>query len=467
MIVRFRARLVGAVTGVTLVTLGGAFAIVSRVVNADQQRQLDVALIKEAHEEAAEAAHGGNGEKLMISDGPGPYGSDIGPLTKYGIIFDGNGRILSSTETFHGHVPPFSVVDHAPDECFDIWFHREHLRAVLTPVPQHSGHLLMLAAPRLDLDSDAAFLKRAMEIVFVVAVGWSMLLAIWIVRRLTRGHAAVTQVARRVADGDLTARVNVDVSEPEQAQLAEDVNQMIERLSTLLASQEQFVTHAAHELRSPMTTLYGELAHALRRSRDAAGYRLAIEGALESTQRLKALAESLLTLARISGRAEEPAELVSLDDVLARAARAVAAAAAGRDVTLDVTPAPWFVRGYAGDLERLFCNLLENAIRHSPSGSAVRVSTVADEATACVQVIDRGTGVARAERDRIFEPFYRSPTAYGTPGYGLGLAIARKIARAHHGDLTIADSISGAEFIVELPRAAAPQASVAGRLARS
>ena len=446
---RFRARLVGAVTGVTMVTLGGAFAVVSRLVNSDQQRQLDVALLKEAREEAAESARGGNGEKLLISDGPGPYGSDIGPLTKYGVIYDGAGRALSSTETFNGHVPALSVVAHPPDECFDIWFRREHLRAVLTPVPRHAGNLLMLAAPRLDLDGDAAFLRRAMEIVFAVAVGWAALVATWIVRRLTRGHAAVTRVARRVADGDLSARVVVDVGEPEQAQLAQDVNQIIERLSKLLQSQEEFVTHAAHELRSPMTTLYGELAHALRRSRDGEGYRLAIEGALESTQRLKELAESLLTMARIDGN-EEPDERVALDEVLTRAARAVQGAAAGRDITLDLAPAPLTVRGRAHDVERLFCNLLENAIRHSPAGEVVRVLAAGDGDTVRVRVIDRGGGVPAADRERIFEPFYRSPAAYGTPGHGLGLAIARKIARAHGGELVLAGGTSGAEFVVSL-----------------
>ena len=163
--VGFRPRLVGAVTGVTMITLGGAFAVVARLVNSDQQRQLDVALLHEAHEEAAEATRGGGGVKLQISDGPGPYGSDIGPLTKYGAIYGGDGRVLSSTDTFLGRVPPLTLMTHASDECFDTWFHREHLRAVLTPVPGHPGNLLLLAAPRLDLDGDAAFLHRAMELV--------------------------------------------------------------------------------------------------------------------------------------------------------------------------------------------------------------------------------------------------------------------------------------------------------------
>jgi two-component system, OmpR family, sensor kinase len=347
-------------------------------------------------------------------------------------------------------VPPLALLPaDTPDECFDLWFHREHLRAVLTPVPRHPGNFLMLAAPRLDLDSDAAFLRRAMEIVFAVAVAWAAFVATWIVRRLTRGHAAVTQVARRVADGDLTARVDDDGSDPEARQLARDVNQIIERLSALLASHEEFVTHAAHELRSPITTVYGELALALRRARDGEGYRAAITGALESTQRLRELAESLLTLAR-SGSDAEPYEPVLLSEVLERAARAVQGAADGREVRLDLDDAPAVVRGRARDLERLFCNLFENAIRHSPAGERVRVTSSQDGPRVRVRVSDRGPGVLDEDRERIFQPFFRSQSAYGTPGTGLGLAIARKVARAHGGDVALGDADEGAEFVVDL-----------------
>lgn len=449
---RFRTRLIGAVTGVTIVTLGGAFAIVSYLVNSDQQRQLDVALRKEAREEASESSRGGEGKRLLISDGPGPFANDIGPLTKYGAIFAPDGSVLSETETFHGHVPPFELLRHPAAECFDVWFHREHLRAVMMPVPGHPGNLLMLAAPRLDLDSDSAFLHRAMLLVLALAVAWAALVATWVVRRLTRGHAAITQVARQVAKGDLSARVSPDSSDPEMTQLAQDVNQMIDRLSRLLRSQEEFVTHAAHELRSPMTTLYGELAHALRRSRGESGYRQAIEEALDSTQRLKKLAESLLTMARIDGTAEEPTQPVGLADVLRRAGRALSGEAAQHEVTIDIDADQQVVRGRSQDLERLFWNLLENAIRHSPHGGTVRVEVSATDAAVLVCVSDEGPGVADEHRDRIFQPFYRSPASYGTPGYGLGLAIARKIAHAHGGEITLGHADRGAEFIVELPR---------------
>jgi two-component system heavy metal sensor histidine kinase CusS len=433
-------------------TLGGAFFVVFQLMSHEQERQLDVALGNEARQEAREASHGGDGQTLMISDGPGPYGNDIGPLTKYGAIFAPDGSVLSSTETFHGHVPDLERVRHQNDQCFDLWFHREHLRAVLTEVPRHPGNLLMLAAPRLDLDSDAAFLRRAMAIVFAVAVGWAVLVAMWIVKRLTRGHAAVAGVARRVADGDLSARVVPDVSDPEMAQLGDDVNQMIDRLSKLLQAQEEFITHAAHELRSPLTALNGELELSLRRERDAAGYRQTIEDALEAAQALKALAENLLTLARIGASAAEPCEVVWLNEVIERARQAVAGEAERRAVAIEVDDSACAVSGHVRDLERLFCNLLENAIRHAASGGRVRVELAGGEQHISIHVIDDGDGVPVAERERIFEPFYRSPRAYATPGYGLGLAIARKIARTHGGELTLGAPATGAEFIVALPR---------------
>ena len=449
----FRSRLVGAVSGVTVLTLGGAFFAVLQLMNGEQQRQLDVALRAEATQEAREAARGGGGAALMISDGPGPYGNDIGPLTKYGAIFAGDGRLLSSTDTFNGRVPRLADVRHPAGECFDLWFHREHLRAVLMDVPGHPGNLLMLAAPRLDLDSDAAFLRRAMIIVFGVAVAWAVLLAMWIVRRLTRGHAAVAGVARRVADGDLSARVPPDSNDPEMAQLARDVNQMIERLAKLLQTQEEFITHAAHELRSPLTTLNGELSHALRKARDADSYRLAIAGALESAQRLKGLAENLLSLARIDGTADEPRDPLWLNEVIEHARRAVAPEAEGSAVSIEIDDEACAVTGNARDLERLFCNLLENAIRHSPRHSRVRVEIGRARGRINIRVADDGQGIAAVERERVFEPFYRSPASYGIPGHGLGLAIARKIARAHGGEVRLGDSDKGACFVVELPAA--------------
>jgi two-component system heavy metal sensor histidine kinase CusS len=443
---RFRSRLIAAVVGVTVLTLGGAFFAVLRLMNSENQRQVDVALVAEAHEEARAAAALG-GDRLQPADESRPHDHHI-----HAVIFDAAGRALESSEAFRGRLPPPEALSHPSDECFDLWLHREHLRVVLTSIPGHPGNRLLMAAPRFDEDRDAAFLRRAMLIIFAVAVFWAALVATWVVRRLTRGHAAVTSVARQVADGNLSARVRPDLSDPEMAQLGRDVNQMIERLGSLLRAQEEFITHGAHELRSPLTTLSGELALALRRGRDIEGYKEAIESALESAQRLKGLAETLLTMARIGGAAEEPPEKVGLQGVLERAARAVAGGAALQHVGVEIHGGPVAVSGRSQDLERLFCNLLENAIRHSPTGGRVRVRVVDEGERVSVHVADEGRGVPEEDRDRIFQPFYRGRSSYGTSGYGLGLAIAAKVARAHGGRLSLAPSRVGAEFVVELHR---------------
>jgi two-component system heavy metal sensor histidine kinase CusS len=323
----------------------------------------------------------------------------------------------------------------------------------------------LLAAPRFDLDADAAFLTRAMLLVWLVAVGWAMLVTTWIVRRLTRGHESIAEVARRVAKGDLSARIPDRASGPEMAQLAHDVNRMIERLSSLLTSQKEFIAHAAHELRSPLTALYGELSHALRRLRDAESYQHSIEEALDSTRRLKLLAEELLTLARLDATVDAARETVEPSRILQGAVRSVARCAEERGVAIvvegETSARP--IRGRAQDLERLFRNLLENAIRHSPPGGSIKVLLVDEPGGPFITVSDEGSGVKDADRDLIFEPFYRGSAtrADDESGVGLGLAIARRIARAHGGDISLAapggalagsGAAPGAQFIVRLRR---------------
>lgn len=448
----FRRQLVGAATALTVVTLGVAFFAVYVVVNRSQEQQLDAALLAEAREEAQEAASLG-GDELAISDRPGPAANDVGPLTKYAAIYAESGAVLASTPTFRGEPPQLAALPAANGASFDLSFGGEHLRAVRVSVPSHRA-VLLLAAPRADLDGDATFLARAMLLVFAAAAAWTIAVAFWIVRRLTRGHAAIAAVARRVAGGDLEARVEMSSSDREVAQLARDVNEMIDRLSRLLAAQGTFIAHAAHELRAPLTTLYGELSHAVRRDRDADAYRASIEEALGSARRLVTLADDLLTLARLGAGPEGPAEHVNLAAVLDEARGMIAAEASARGVTVDATGAPASVIGRRRDLARLFRNVLENAVRHSPARGTVRAELRCENNVVLAVISDEGGGVAAEERERIFEPFYRGPRAQadGAPGAGLGLAIAREIARAHGGDVALdAASRPGGVFVVKLP----------------
>jgi two-component system heavy metal sensor histidine kinase CusS len=302
-----------------------------------------------------------------------------------------------------------------------------------------------------------------MEIVFAVAVAWTVVVATWIVRRLTRNQRRMAEVVRRVADGDLSARVGVaplarTTVRSDDEQLARDIDDMIGRLSGLLSAQRVFMAHAAHELRSPLTALYGELALALRRSRSADEYRDAIGAALDSTRQLRGLTEDLLAVARLGASPPPTTEAVDVREALEEAKHMVLTAAPESRVGIEIVGPSLNASGAVRDVVRLFRNLLENAIRHSPPTGTVRVTISEQGMNVSVTIRDEGTGIPEPDRELIFAPFYRGtnvPTASGVE-VGLGLTIARGIARAYGGDVVVdAPGETGAGFRVTL--AAVPE----------
>jgi two-component system OmpR family sensor kinase len=434
-----RGRFVAASSAIALVTLSGASTAVWLAYSGSQERQLDAALLAEATESPSE-----------------PH------VTKYRVVYDADGRATTWSRNLEIAHPRLESVRHLHGAPFDLWWNNEHLRAVLLDAPGEPGSSLLLAAARTDLDEDAAELARRMAVAVLAAVLVSALATWWIARVLTRDHERITAVARRVADGDLSARIGQLSDDPEMRRLGLDVDEMISRLAILVETEQQFIANAAHELRAPVTTLLGELSFALRRDRDAAAYREAIVEALASTRRLKRLTEDLLALAR-AGATELVREPVALADVARGAVRATLAAAEERGVVLETACNGCVVEGHAGDLERLVRNLIENAVRHSPPGGRVRIEAAQEGDHARLQVSDQGPGVPSEVRERIFEPFFRLAADRAEhAGTGLGLAIGRSIARAHGGDLWLDDSRlrRGARFVARLPLASAIITSV-------
>lgn len=450
-----RVRYVVATSAITLVTLGAASIAVTLAVNASQEHQLDLALVREAREEAAEADKLG-GDELAISNRPGPFANDVGPLTKYAVIYGSGDRVIAQTPSWQRDPPPLSELPPPDGNCFDLWSAHEHLRAVHVDLPSHDGISLLLAAPRTDLDGDARFLARTMATGFAVALVWTVLVALAVVHRLTRDHRTIAEVARRVAAGDLDARIDLRHGDREIVQLARDIDAMIERLGLLLGLQKRFVANAAHELRSPLTTLYGELSHALRRSRDASEYERAIREALESTSRLRRLTEDLLAVARMGAIGDEPGEPGDIVELGREAIALVRHESDAKGITIEWDGPGARVVGRAGDLVRLIRNLLENAVRHTPAGGVVRVRSRPGPNRVELSVRDEGPGVPPAEREQIFEAFFRGTRERGANdgGTGLGLTIAREIAHAYGGQVVVAaDDGPGAVFSVTLQRA--------------
>ncbi|MBV8372124.1 MAG: HAMP domain-containing histidine kinase [Candidatus Eremiobacteraeota bacterium] len=220
-------------------------------------------------------------------------------------------------------------------------------------------------------------------------------------------------------------------------------------LAPIFAARERervFASDVAHELRSPLATI-AAVAQAARSSASAESRR-AFEAIAASALDTSAIVTDLLTLARQPGQSVLQCEPVDLAVVVARCARDASDAAAARGIRLETAPASAIVDGDERRLRELTRNLLENAIRHAHS--FVRVSSQRNGRTCEVVVEDDGEGIPAAERERVFERFYRrSDDGAGT---GLGLAIVRWIAQAHAGTVSVAQSDEGgAQFVASIP----------------
>lgn len=448
-----RARFVTASSLVALLTSSGASAAVWFAYGATQEHQLDAALLFEATDDALDVASGQpRGAGLVLRH------RDIAPSDAYAAVYDGAGTALAWTPNLAAAQPRMDAGRRAFAAPFDLWWNNRHLRAVWAPVSGAGGESLLLAAARTDLDEDATLLARRMAGAAIVGVLAAAAATAWLARFLTRDHERIAAVARSVAAGNLSARIGGASTDPEVARLARDVDEMISRLALLVETQQRFIASASHELRSPVTTMLGELSFALRRERDAPSYRQAIEEALDSARRLKHVTEDLLALARVGATEIEPRAVV-LGDVARAAVKAAGTDAQAAGIRVEASCDEAMVDGSADDLQRMIRNLVENAIRHSHAGGCVRVDVTRGNETASLSVRDDGPGVPEEARERIFEPFYRLPSDRAHHGgAGLGLAIARSIARAHRGELRVEASpsgVGGACFVARLPLAVA------------
>lgn len=288
-------------------------------------------------------------------------------------------------------------------------------------------------------DSERVLHGMAIEVtlvsllVLVAAAGAGWLLAWRITRRLVRLTAIAEDVS---AHGGVEQEVPVDGSD-EVGRLSASFNTMLIRLAAARAAQDRLVQDAAHELRTPLTSLRTN-ASVLRRvdelSPDAR--KRLIDDVQGETRELSHLVDELVELA-LSQRGEEPEEPVDLADVAQHAAERVHRRT-GRQVHIDTDGS--VVRGRHQGLERAIGNLLENAAKFDGDGhDPIEVRIHRGTTT----VTDHGPGIEAADTARVFDRFYRSDTARGLPGSGLGLSIVRDVAEGHGGTVAVATPPGG------------------------
>jgi heavy metal sensor kinase len=304
-------------------------------------------------------------------------------------------------------------------------------------------------ALRITVAQDETGLRQTLRTLAVIlaigipgAVGLAVAGGYFLAGRLLAPVGAMAATARRIGAESLADRLPVANPRDEFGQLASVFNDTLSRLQDAFEQLRRFTADASHELRTPLTAMRSVGEVALQRSANAAEYREVIGSMLEEVDQLTRLVENLLTLTRgESGRIPLTSALVDLSDLTATVSEGLHVLAEEKHQSLEVeTLSPVRVRCDPASLRQGLINVLHNAIKYTPSGGTVRVVTQhAKSGEAVIEVKDTGPGIPAADRQRIFERFYRVDAGRSREagGVGLGLAIARWAVEANGGRIEI------------------------------
>jgi heavy metal sensor kinase len=335
--------------------------------------------------------------------------------------------------------------------------------AQLLPAGQGGPAVLIVSRSIGELQS-----ALTQTIVFLAALSVLIVLAGTLLAHRLAGNILepvrrIASTARSLSQHELHRRVEVDVPPDELGELVETFNGMLARLEASFESLRRFTADASHELRSPLALMRSELEGTLARARTPAEYETVLRDLEAEVEHMARMVDQLLMLARADAGALQPAATnLDVADFLHETAARWRPMADRRQVQLDVdAPDSGSVAADPDLLRRVMDNLIDNATRHSPAGTAVQLTGAPTAEGWNIEVRDQGPGIPSAARAALFERFARVDDARARDGggAGLGLALSRAIAESHGGSLQLVEPNGrGATFRLFLPRSPSSRA---------
>ncbi len=333
-------------------------------------------------------------------------------------------------------------------------------RVLVAPIQENGRTIAVLEVGRSEEELQAALsqLLLLMGLAVPATLALAAVGGVFLAHRALSPIDRVTRTAGRIGAEGLSQRLGMPPSGDEVGRLAATFDDMLERLERAFQRQRQFAADASHELRTPLSIVSSQVDVSLERPRSLAEYQEALRVVGSEAERMRRLVSELLTLARAdSGQESLEREPLALDELAGEVVGQLGPLAEARGLHLELGRVePVVVTGDQTRLMQLLFNLADNALKYTPTGGRVTISTERQDGRAVVAVADTGIGIAAEHQPRLFERFYRVDKARSRAesGTGLGLAICDWIARAHGGRIEVASLPGqGSTFTVYLPLA--------------
>jgi len=294
---------------------------------------------------------------------------------------------------------------------------------------------VVVATPLAEADD---FLEQFIALYLLLGTLFFMLALIAgnsLIQKVLQPMQAIARTAKKMVTFDVKERVTLGHVKDEFYDLAEAFNAMLQRLQEQYERMKRFNTNVSHELKTPLTIMRGEAEVTLRQTRSAKEYTEVLHSVIDECSTMQQITQSMLLLAKEPvALALNELEDVELEPLLSRLFKQFQpmAIANGITLTLEVQTAP-IVKAESTLIRQLFYNIIDNAIKYTPSGKTVAIRLRTNASEVIVIVEDEGIGIAKAQQAKLFEPFWREDSAHSkaVPGHGLGLSIVQWIMQVH------------------------------------
>lgn len=332
------------------------------------------------------------------------------------------------------------------------------LRVFTYPVIEEGqmAYIVQVAIPLNTLEMDLNRLKALLFLLMPLTVFITGIAGAFLARITLKPVEEMIRTIREIKADNLKLRVSIPDTKDEIKRLADTFNDMLGELERSFTTQQQFIQDVSHELRTPLTILKGEMEVTLKKIRSAYEYEKVLMSSLEEINKIRKIVDDLLLLARFDSK-KIPFEIKNLNlnadvkellndiDILARQ----------KDIKINFSAndSEIMLPADKNQLRQVLVNLLDNAIKYTPSHGEVSIRLERDDRHVHIRVTDTGIGIPSEEQPFIFDRFYRVDKSRSLRGFGLGLSIVKSIVDAHHGTIAVESfPAGGTTFAVSFPR---------------